>query len=475
MKKFFFVAFVICSLIGLVSCTEDFVPVTGAPIALMTSPEFPAEALLVPMGRYQHYRFGYYDLDTGEVIWHLDLEDVEYLNDVKITFDDARIYVISPGYVRAYARQDGALVWETPFEGPVDSYCDRCFTCIPGRVLIQSKIGRISGLDASTGEIVWRVSQPREAYDDLGFYTSPPGADNTMIAIIARVEDDDQIEGVLQLINARDGSEIRQIEASCTPDEFFGPQTPTPDAFIHFDGQGETVHLWFEAFPRATCIQAWSVDDGTRLWEHLIPEEEIDSPLFWGNDQDPLLAHPDVIYAGRDGSRQGNGLTRIDLITGEIRTLFDDSLGSPYVCPVLYQEGVLVTLVQDDKVFKIWGVDGTTGDRLWSHKIAIDSHLNCALSNSHYLAVGEAERGVVILQSLTDASDDSEQLNIRLLDILTGEPLYTVERAFRYLAPNGPPVTIGNSLYFAADIGLYRFDTATGELEHVLGEEIEYN
>ncbi len=81
-------------ILGLTSCTNA-VYVSGAPIALATSPEFP---------------------------------------------------------------DDGALVWETAFEWEFNYNCPHCFTYIAGRVLIQSDTGRIYGLDAETGEIAWHCS-----------------------------------------------------------------------------------------------------------------------------------------------------------------------------------------------------------------------------------------------------------------------------------------------------------------------------
>lgn len=71
-----------------------------------------------------------------------------------------------------------------------------------------------------TGEVRWRL-----ALDDIGYLS------------------EDTVDGILHLVDIRDGREIQRIEANCTPNAFFGPQTPMPSAFLHFDQQGQTIHL----------------------------------------------------------------------------------------------------------------------------------------------------------------------------------------------------------------------------------------
>ena len=178
---------------------------------------------------------------------------------------------------------------------------------------------------------------------------------------------------------------------------------------------------------------------------------------------------------GRDSSPEGNGLTRIDLATGEVRALLEDVRGSRYVLPVVYREDTLVLFVQDDEFFKVWGVDTTTGERLWSHRTEVTSDTDLILpydlSYAKDLAVAITNAGVVVIEAREDESDDRDRLYVRLLDLQTGEALHTVEREFGHLSLNGMPVVVGDSVYLVAYLGLYRFDTLTGDLELVLGEE----
>jgi outer membrane protein assembly factor BamB len=479
MKKSLYAAALLSTLIGLMGCKAS-LPVSGAPIALTTSPEFPAEVLLVPMGRYQDYSLSAYALDTGKVRRRIALNDIESLIDAKVTFDDVRVYVASPGYVRAYAQRNGALVWETPFESKVESSCHYCFTTLDGRVVVQSDAGHIYGLDAATGEVLWRLRPGRAGHDALGFYTpQQQGTDNPVLAFISRTENDGQAPGILRLIKAEDGSNLRQIEATCTADAFFGPQTPAPGAFIRFDRQGHVVYLIFSAFPDATCAQAWDVREDNLLWQTHIPEDVIHHTLFWRSDQAPIIIHRNAVYVGKDGSPHGNGLTYIDLNTGEVRAILEECTEYKYVFPVAQHDNVLIVLVQaqgQDQIFEVWGVDVTKGQRLWSHPTEVTSANDLLLpydtTNAKDIIAKVTEVGIVLLEHRPPATSNAyHHLHIYLLDTATGEPLQETERRFDYLTLHGMPFTIGDNVYFAADMGLYRFDMTSGNLKRVLGQE----
>ncbi len=244
-------------------------------------------------------------------------------------------------------------------------------------------------------------------------------------------------------------------------------------------GTAVTVYLGFATFPDATCIQAWRVKDGALLWETQLFDDMFDNAIFRHSDDEPLLVHGDALYVGRDSSRDGNGLTRIDLATGEVRALLEDVRGSRYVLPVVGREDTLVLFVQDDEFFKVWGVDATTGERLWSHRTGVTSDTDLILpydlAYADDLAVAITDAGVVIIEGRENESGDRDRLYVRLLDLRTGEPLLTTERDFGYLSLNGMPVVVGDSVYLVAYLGLYRFDTLTGDLQLVLGEELHGN
>ncbi len=145
--------------------------------------------------------------------------------------------------------------------------------------------------------------------------------------------------------------------------------------------------------------------------------------------------------------------------------------------PIAKQDNVLVALIKyqgKKQMFKVWGIDTTTSNRVWSYITEVtsvnDLLLPYDLSNSNHVVVEATEGGIMIIEK--QEGDSGYTLHIHLLDTTTGDLLHETERSFEYISLNGKPASIGNNVYFATDISLYRFDTTTGKLDRALGQKI---
>lgn len=458
--------------------------VAGNPLALATSKEVTASELVVLTGKPSRYSLSSFDLETGKVEWSTELEGVDFPHTLNVTFDEARVYAISGKRLLALSRTVGTPLWEMTFEDPYDPFCRRCIAALAERVILQTGAGLIYGLDAATGAVVWRTEQTRLQHQELGFFV-PEGSAPEFIAFADLTGTDASAPGVLRVVKAEDGSEIQEIAASCSPQS--REETPGPGALLHFDSQHEILYTLYSAFPGFTCAQAWDIAQNTPLWQTVLSRKDVADPLFLGVGRAPLLVHRDKVYIGCENTGH-TALTEIDLAGGAFRSFTEDlargldkdpESAFSRVIPVDKHENLLAAYVKPDgeQTFEIWGIDVANTEKLWAYPTQVAAESNLALpgdfSVSQDVAVLATRYGVFVLEAREEprAASTRRWLQMSLLDNATGAPVYSADKYLEFVDLKGIPVQIGDEVYFAADIGLYRYELTSGDYRRVLGSE----
>jgi len=107
------------------------------------------------------------EADTGVIAWQAELKNLQYergtTHECNAIFAESKILIGTSGQiVRAFNPADGSLLWQQHLDSPVDSISGvhQGIVVIPGE--------HLTGLEASTGRILWQAGGTNDAGRGLG-------------------------------------------------------------------------------------------------------------------------------------------------------------------------------------------------------------------------------------------------------------------------------------------------------------------
>jgi len=337
---------------------------------------------------HQH-ALGLFDGKSHQLVWRAGAFRRE-ADRGAIAADDTNVYVLDDPNVSAIRLRDGALLWQASIATGFSSSCEGCVRALKGRLLVVENDGTLEAFDAANGRVAWSkklADRPRRlllAGERVVVGSAPAGRDQRV---------------TLDFLDPSDGHVVKSVQPSCINKAFHRPEYTNNVSPLLFEPDGGTVYAMFGFFSH--CVQAWDVETGQRRWSTYISG--------WDSNSPPILGSDAVWF-----TENGHASIGLDKATGAIRTL--EAEKDYRVVPLFAPGKILVVKAApewDSGRVALWGLEPTSGKRLWQFQITSKSPSFRGVFGSWFVRPTPA--GLMVLQQLED-----EQLSIERLNETTG-------------------------------------------------------
>jgi outer membrane protein assembly factor BamB len=351
-----------------------------------------------------------------------------------VGFDDQQVYISQSSALRAIDRDTGEVVWETVLSDEVRNSCRVCIRPARDRVVVLTADNVLEAFDTRTGRSAWQVRLENEyfAYPQTGqlAFSLVDG----MVAILDGVESDGARETAVFFYDLETGAEVRQLLPLCSDlNNFFDDDSLGHNGQLYLnDTTGEMVVLFgVPAYVQQMCLQKWDVTTGELLLEARAPAVFLHNSTVRGGMMNESSTYPFAVYMpdtllttldidGENG--RSPGIVKFDLATGEAGFQFVDD---DYKLAPIGQVGDVVLVWAErnrgTKQFEIWGLDETTGEKLWTYFLKADYLYQLDPFDDRFSYHLQPD-GLVILQLLTDS--DPSVLLVEKLNPADGSLIY---------------------------------------------------
>lgn len=303
------------------------------------------------------------DGDRWEVRWEHNLGG-NIASDIEVTtlVDESRVYVIVGPTAQALKLSDGTVEWEATLSDEIAVTCRECAALAKDRLIVLTSDLVLQGVNIDTGEVLW--SYEEKTLLDRGVKPILLGEGDN-VALVDQTDSDAAAPGVLNVFKAGDGEQIQSIAPQCSDIPF------RVSSLVLIDKEGKNAYFTFSS-GITNCIQGWDVEEGSMLWENVLPKEITQDPLFFNNPHmdNPALLADGVLYYGFSGPAKPGKLFEINLSDGVIKPLLEDPRYA--ISPLLKGDGILVVRASRTKGSEqdeLWGVDPSSGEVLWQHEL----------------------------------------------------------------------------------------------------------
>jgi outer membrane protein assembly factor BamB len=342
----------------------------------------------------------YLDGGTQTVRWQTDpLGEDSYR--VAMAGNDKFIFAAVKTGVMALDRQTGQVAWQASISDELPYSCSSdCLRLVGQRVVVLAKDGGLYGLDSQSGRTVWSTrlnSTPDRLY-----------VTDDRVAVF-----DNRDEGVvLSIIDPVSGRELVALHPKCTdPSSGFTDDADLNSPVLTVPDQNSLIIL-FGFF--SSCVQRWDIASGSLMWDASL--SDISFSFSFGPS--PALIGGTIYVASE------HQLVSVQAADGTWRVLIDDP--DYEFVPLEEQDGILITRAKRTRGttrFELWGVDATTGGRIWQHPFPGGEPLDEPDRMSGLLDKGDlgwtahlTPAGLVVVQ----ATAQPHQLTVETLDPKTG-------------------------------------------------------
>ncbi|MBE2222495.1 MAG: PQQ-binding-like beta-propeller repeat protein [Anaerolineae bacterium] len=370
---------------------------------------------------------------SRQIAWEADLGIVGEHN-YHVGFDDQQVYISQGSALRAVDRDTGEVVWETVLSDEVRNNCDVCIRAAKDHVVVLTTDNALEAFDTRTGRSAWQVRLENE-------YFSYPGAGQLafalvdgMVAIMDGVEVDGVQETAVFFYDLETGAEVRHILPLCSDlNNFFDDDSLGHNGQLYLnETSGEMVALFgVPAYVQQMCLQKWDTTTGELLLEARASENLDHSSTMTGGMMGETSRYPfasispeallTTLQIEQENGRS-TGIVKFDLATGETDFQFADE---DYNLAVIGQvDDVIVAWAERQRgttQSEIWGLDETTGEKLWTHFLDAEYLYELDPFNDRF-AYHLQPDGLVVLQLLTDS--EPSQLRVEKLNLADGSLIY---------------------------------------------------
>ncbi len=369
---------------------------------------------------------------SRQIVWENQIGDTSLSGQYNMAADQDHIYFTEQTALRAYAKDDGATVWETVLSDKVNANCQTCLRTVKDRLIVLTEDNTLEGFDTNNGRSAWqiRLENKNFAYPSEGKIAFAVVGD--MVAVLDDADVDGTLRKALKFYDADSGEPRHQITPTC-PDiqQFF------PDDYLSHNSQsfldettGELVVLFGTTFVRQMCLQKWDALSGEMLWETRLPEgilphSSTPGGLYTESSFMPysaITAESLLTTLAVEPESSQPSVVKLDLATGEIPFQITDA--DYTLAPIGQQNGTILLRAEKQRgsdQIEIWGVDEATGERTWKHILEAQYLYEAEPFTDRYSYRLHPD-GLVVLQLLT--SSEPAVLKLQKLDTATGERLY---------------------------------------------------
>jgi outer membrane protein assembly factor BamB len=288
----------------------------------------------------------YLDGETHTARWHSPPLGEDSYN-VAMAGNDELIFVAVKTEIMALDRRSGQVSWQASISDELPTGCaSGCLRVVGQRVVALAKDGELYGLDARTGRTVWDqrlTSTPDRLY-----------AIGDEVAVFDRPRE----STVLSMIDAATGTMLRRLSPQCRGDSSGMTDDPDLSSPVLVAPDQKSLVMLFGFFN--ACVQRWDVTTGTLMWNASLG----DVSFSFSFSAEPALLGK-TIYVATD-----NQLQSIQMADGTWTTQLDDP--DYEFVPLAEQDGTLIVRAKRTRGttrFELWGVDETSGSRIWQHPI----------------------------------------------------------------------------------------------------------
>ena len=367
-----------------------------------------------------------------QIVWENRIGDTSLSGLYNMAADQDHIYFTEQTALRAFAKDDGATLWETVLSDKVNPNCQTCLRTVKDRLIVLTEDNTLEGFDTNNGRSAWqiRLENKNFAYPSEGKIAF--GLVGDMVVVLDDVQIDGSPGKALKFYAADSGEPRHQITPTC-PDiqQFF------PDDHLNHNSQsflnettGELVVLFGTTFVRQMCMQKWDALSGDMLWETrlpdgILPHSSTPGGLYTESSFMPYSAiNANALLTTLAVAPESSqpSVVKLDLSSGEI--LFQITDADYTLAPIGEQNGMILLRAEKQRgsdQIEIWGVDEATGERTWKH-ILEAQYLYEAQPFTDRYSYRLHPDGLVVLQLLTDT--ETAVLKLQKLDTATGERLY---------------------------------------------------
>ncbi|MCL4266811.1 MAG: ribosomal protein L7/L12 [Anaerolineae bacterium] len=365
--------------------------------------------------------------------WEAEVGDSSNNLGFNVGFDNQQVYYTSGSTLYALNRASGEQVWQANLSDVVDKRCYGCLRSDQGVVVALTADNTLYGLNATTGQTLWqaRLESDTPIYLEEGFVGLAILKDK--VAVLDESEKAGTFGYALKLYDINSGELSLQLVPMCPDiDNFFDPSPfGYYDQIFIDEAQDRLFFLWGESINGPECLEEWNPDTGQPVWQTRLPGDDTGisssigrgivtewnfSPYFAFNGQTLMLP-------AYESSSQGVAL--VDLSSGAIQfNLRDDDYE---MWPIGVQGDTAVIWVERQRgttQVEVWGVNKTTGERLWQHTLTAEYLFDMDPFDDRWTYQLTAN-GLYILQLF--ATPDPPELLVQSLNTVTGALNYEVK------------------------------------------------
>ena len=266
------------------------------------------------------------------------------------------VYLADKTRLLALDRATGTTRWQTSLSDEVTGVCNECIRLVANgdtaRVVVLTKDDVLQAFDVKSGKKVW--SQTLSNVLPRFFVWGEK------IVAIDRHEKTDGLPAQVTVFSAN-GDALLNFDVTCKLKGASGSSNiyAQPYDAMKLDEATGVLYAWYGTFDG--CAQKWDLSTGKALWTTTILDAQ--PPEY---DAASFVLRDDKIYVGGDDQ-----VVALDAATGKARNLVPKSEDYAKLRPLGEQDGVLVVRAvrtRGTPRFELWGIDTTTGNKLWDVK-----------------------------------------------------------------------------------------------------------
>jgi len=393
------------------------------------------------------YVIGRIDAANGKLLWKsVPLLKGSYTD--AIIQGDGLVYAAHGMDLLAFNQSDGSPAWQVSMSDKIFSRDSLTFT--DGRVIAMGLDQTLQSFEADTGRLAWSRQ--------IGGFDRVIRLIDKSLLVIDYIDDDNNFGMIF--LDPLDGHEQRVLTPLCQYSEYSSDKL-RPDSGLVYDEHEKAFYLMFGPF--INCIQRLDLASGQITWGVTIE----DSFSFSSNGFQGLLTDTSL-YFGEE-----NQLIAMNKANGEIKILLDEE-GYEFL-PLAAEADQLVVRVRRTRGterFELWGLEPTTGKRVWQIDLGkakpVDppNAMSGLVDESDYawtwqsLPEGllwlefQAQPNQIAFKTIDSAGYTSGEHTIALK--LGDSDFYSVPKVIGWQ---------GRVVYFILDSKIYAIDTATSKIK----------
>lgn len=385
---------------------------------------------------------------TGKILWKSEPLPKDQSVDALLS-NNTNLFYVNENLLTALNSQDGSLLWQIELPDKLE-YGDGSLVIMNDRLLAITQDRSLQAYNTQTGELAW--FRPLRGYD-----RNIRKMGNQIVVLDYTDENNDYS---LIFLDPSDGRQSMMITPTCKVENSLENDLDLDAGIIHDEAEN-SLYLVYGMFDG--CVQRYNLQNGQMSWQYT----QEDDFGFSADEINPILTGSQVIF------NDEHTLYAINKQSGSVQALFynADYELIPYH---LAGDNLLVRARRTlgSERFELWGINTTTGIRLWQIIMEDSNPLDPPGEYKSLLDIDDfawtwhaTPDGVLVLNFQAEPN----QLVIETINLTDGSSINEKIVPFKSISGDfySAPQIIGwqgNLLYFSMEVKLYVLDVRSGEI-----------